>query len=389
MMFDIKKEAAAIYEKARDWRRTLHMHPEIAFQEYKTAELIEKVLTEAGIEHKRVANTGVLGILKGGKPGKTIALRADIDALPLTEEVDFPYKSRIPGAMHACGHDMHTAGLLGAATILAKHKDDVPGTVKFIFQPAEERPPGGAIEMIKGGVLEGVDMIFGLHVTNVLEAGQVKVNYGYSSANSDTCNITIIGKGGHGAHPQATKDAVLIGAQVVNALHTIVSRNIAALSNAVITVGAFNSGTINNIIAERAELKLTVRSLEAEVQQVLKDRITEVTEGICKAYGAEAIINYAYGYPATFNNETASDIAKAAALELVGEENTQVGTVASMGGEDFSYYAQKVPGSFFNIGSKPTEGEVYPGHNPKFFVNEEALKTGMAMMCRVVYEANK
>lgn len=391
-MLNIKNEVNELYPKVRDLRRKIHQNPELAFNEYKTASLAEEVLHEAGIEVVRLPNsTAVMGILKGGKPGKTIALRADMDALPLQEEVEWEGKSQIDGIMHACGHDMHTAILMGAATILGKFKNEVPGTIKFLFQPAEESPPGGAKPMVEAGVLKNpdVDMIFGLHVATNKEPGQVKVNYKYSSANSDRCNIKILGKGGHGAHPQSTVDAIVVASHVVVALQTIVSRNIAALDNAVVTVGSFHAGTVNNIIADTASLQLTVRSLTPEVRLLLEERIKKVTNSVCEAMGADCIVDYIYGYSSTPNTEAAADIVKQVAYNVVGEENTEINSIASMGGEDFSFFAMEVPGAFFNIGAKPDCEEVYPGHNPNFFVSEEALKTGIEMMLNIVFEANK
>ena len=391
-MFDIKKEVEALYPEIKALRRQIHMNPEIAYQEFKTSALVEQVLNEAGIEIvKYPDSTAVVGILRGGKPGKTIALRADMDALPLQEEVEWEGKSTVAGIMHACGHDMHTAGLMGVAKILSKHKEEIPGTVKFLFQPAEESPPGGAKGMVAAGALKNpdVDMVFGLHVGTDSTPGHVKVNYGYSSANSDRCNITIFGKGGHGAYPQTTVDSVVVASHVVVALQTIVSRNIAPLDNAVISVGSFHAGTVNNIIADSAKLQITVRSLDPEVRETLKARIQAVTEGICTAMGANCEVNYMYGYSSTLNTDSASDIVKAAALNVVGEDHMTINTTPSMGGEDFSYFAMEVPGGFFGIGAKPDREVIYPGHNPNFFVDEEALKTGMEMMVSIVFEANK
>ncbi|QOR35939.1 amidohydrolase [Clostridium sp. 'deep sea'] len=390
-MFNIKNDVNELYPKVKELRRQIHMNPEIAFKEFKTSALAEKVLVDAGIEVEKQANsTAVIGILRGGKPGKTIALRADMDALPLNEEVEWEGKSQVDGVMHACGHDMHTAILMGVASILGQHKEDVPGTVKFLFQPAEECPPGGAKPMIEAGALKNpdVDMVFGLHVTTRDEVGKVKVNYKYSSANSDRCNITIKGKGGHGAYPQGTVDAVVVASHVVVALQTIVSRNVAPLENGVISVGSIHSGTVNNIISETAKLQITCRSLTPEVRELLEDRIKSVTKGICDAMGATATVDYQYGYSSTPNDDNAADIVKAVALNVVGEENTIINSTPSMGGEDFSFFAMEVPGAFYNIGAKP-DGEPYPGHNPKFFVKEEALKTGMEMMLNIVFEANK
>jgi len=380
-MIDVKKISADMTSQVIAWRRQIHANPELAFQEHKTAALVESVLEKAGVEVVRFpGSTAVLGILKGGKPGKTIALRADMDALPLDELADVDHKSQTPGVMHACGHDVHTAILMGTATLLAAHKDEMPGTVKFFFQPAEECPPGGAIGMIENGVMDGVDHAFGLHVGNDYPAGTIGVTYGYSSANSDRADIKIIGKGGHGAQPQDTVDAVVVASHVVVALQTIVSRNIGALDSAVITVGTIHAGTVNNIIAETAGMKLTVRSLKPEVREKLRERIEGIVKGVTQAMNATYELEYSYGYPSLPNTEPVVDFVKEIAEQLLGSENVKVKNIPSMGGEDFAYFAEKAPSAFFRLGSRPKEETVYPGHNPRFTVDEACIETGLTMM---------
>jgi amidohydrolase len=388
-MFDIKWAVKDILPQVVKWRRHIHQNPELAFNEYKTAALVEQALQEAGVDYVRHKDsTAVVGTIVGGLPGKTIALRADMDALPLDELTEVPFKSETPGIMHACGHDVHTAILMGVATVLSKHRKHIPGTVKLFFQPAEEKPPGGALNMIEQGGMEGVEHVFGLHVGSDLPAGQVSLTRGYSSANSDLANIRIIGKGGHGAHPQSTVDAVMVGAHVVVALQTIVSRNVGPLDSAVISVGSISAGTINNIIAETADLKLTIRSLKPEIRELLKERIEGIVKGITQAMNATYEMDYVYGYPSLPNDEHMVELVKGIAETTVGAENVRVKDVPGMGGEDFAYFAQKVPGAFFSIGSRPAEN-AFPGHNPKFKVDEECIPVGLEMMINLALQATK
>ncbi len=388
-MFDAKKIAADMAPQVVEWRRQIHRNPELAFAEFKTAALVEEALKVAGVEYVRHKDsTAIVGTIKGGLPGKTIALRADMDALPLEELTDIPFKSEIPGAMHACGHDVHTAILMGVATALAKHRDSIPGTVKFFFQPAEEKPPGGALGMIEQGAMDGVAHAFGLHVGSDAPVGEVSLTKGYSSANSDVVNIRIIGKGGHGAYPQSTVDAVMVAAQVLVTLQTIVSRNVAPLDAAVISVGSFHAGTVNNIIAETADLKITVRSLKPEVRELLKERIEEITKGVTQAMKATYEMEYQYGYPSLPNDDKVVELVKGLAEAAVGAESVKVKDVPGMGGEDFSYFAQKAPSAFFSIGCKP-EKDAYPGHNPKFKVDEGCIPIGIEMMLRIAMEAGR
>lgn len=386
---NIKQLGLEVATEVIAWRRQIHQHPELAFKEFKTSALVESVLRECGVDVVRFpGSTAVVGVITGGRPGKTIALRADMDALPLQELALVEYKSQVQGVMHACGHDMHTAILMGAAKILAKHREQIPGTVKFFFQPAEECPPGGAIAMIENGVMEGIDEVYGLHVGTDAPAGTIGVTYGYSSANSDRADIKIIGHGGHGAQPQDTVDAVVVASHVVVALQTIVSRNIGALESGVITVGSIHAGTVNNIIADTAEMKLTVRSLRPEIREKLRERISAVTAGVCEALGAKCEIAYSYGYPSLPNDDKVVNYVKAIADEVVGPDNVRVRNIPSMGGEDFAYFAQKAPGAFFRLGARPKDEPVYPAHNPQFNIDEECVATGLEMFVKIALGQN-
>lgn len=389
-MFDVKASVTAVAPEVIAWRRQIHRQPEIGFEEHKTSALIESVLRDLGIKVVRYpSSTAVVGILKGGKPGRIIALRADIDALPLQELADLEFKSEVPGVMHACGHDVHTAVLMGAAKVLSTHQADLPGTIKFLFQPAEERFPGGALGMIENGALEGVERIFGLHVGNDVPTGTLGVNYGFSHANCDMADIKIIGKGGHGASPQTTVDAVVVGSHVVVALQTITSRNIGALDSAVVTVGSFQSGTIHNIIAETAELKLTIRSLKPETRTLIRERIEKIVKGVTDAMGATYEISYLHGYPSLDNNAEMVDLLKSVAQEVVGADKVETRTIPTMGGEDFAYFAQKVPGAFLRLGSRPSGEVTFGAHNPKFEVNEDCMAVGVEMMVSIALTATK
>ncbi len=369
-----------------EWRRQLHMHPEIANEEVQTSQLVASVLEQAGIEVTRYPeSTAVVGTLVGGRPGRTVALRADMDALPVQEESGLEFCSQIPGKMHACGHDMHVSILLGVASLLAAQREQVPGTVKFIFQPAEEGGYSGARPLVEAGVMEGVEKVFALHMQPELPTGQISFTPGYCTSNSDGAVVTVIGKGGHGAHPEGAIDAIVIAAEIVGALQTITSRNLAAQQAGVVTVGTFHAGTVRNIIAERAELQLSLRSLTKETQQLLKERIEQLVQGITAAYGATYKYDYLYGYPAVFNHEEAIAELMEAATPVIGQENIIVNPLASMVGEDFAYYAEKAPGVLFWLGARVPEGQpAYPLHNPKVQFNEDALRLGMEIMCNIV-----
>ncbi|HBK85345.1 MAG TPA: amidohydrolase, partial [Firmicutes bacterium] len=307
------------------------------------------------------------------------------DAIPIQENNDLDYQSEAPGVMHACGHDMHVSNLLGVACLLATNKDRVPGTVKFIFQPAEESGGSGGQYLVTAGVMDGIEKVFALHMQPELPTGQLIVTPGYCTSNSDSAVLTIHGKGGHGAHPEATIDAIVIGAQIVNALQTIVSRNVAAQQAGVVTIGTFHAGTVRNIISERAELQLSLRSLTKETQQLLKERIEQLAQGIAAAHGASCKFDYAYGYPSVFNHEDALQELLAAATPILGQDNVIVSPLASMVGEDFAYYAEKAPGVLFWLGARvPADEPAYPLHSPKARFNEACLKLGIEIMAGIV-----
>jgi amidohydrolase len=303
-------------------RRDIHQHPEPGFQEKRTSALIEQTLKRLGIETKRMCGTGVVGLLRGGKPGPTMLMRADMDALPVTEENDVPYRSRSNGFMHACGHDAHVAMGLTAAKLLAKRRASLAGCIKFMFQPAEEGP-GGAKPLIEAGILKRptVDMAFAMHVWNELPVGKIGVRPGPVFASADEWKVTIHGRGGHGAAPHQTIDPVVVAAHVVVALQTIVSRKVDPLKSAVVTVGKIQGGTRQNIIPDRAELFGTVRALEEGVRVLVKRELERVAKGVAASLGAKATLEYTFGYPATVNDGGATEIARLAAAEVVGGRN--------------------------------------------------------------------
>lgn len=314
----------------------------------------------------------MLGYLRGGE-GPTVAIRADFDALPIQDEKDVPYKSKVPGVMHACGHDAHTSGLLALAAVLAKHRDKIPGTIVFLFQHAEEETPGGAIQMVEDGALDGVDAIFGAHLWSMAPVGKVWISPGPIMANADDFTITIQGKGGHGAVPQETVDSIVIGAQIVNSLQTIASRNVDPLESVVVTVGTFHAGNNFNVIADTCRMTGTVRTFLPEIRDLAERRLTEIATGVAAMMGGTAKVEYGRGYPAVINHEREAELVRQAAIETVGETNVEP-LKPIMGGEDFSYYLQRVPGAFVFIGAgNPDVGACYPHHHPRFDIDERAM----------------
>lgn len=374
-------------EKMVKWRRHLHKHPELSFHEYETARYIEEILKSySELTIQKLTETSVVAVLKGAKPGKTIALRADIDALPITEEADVEFKSENPGVMHACGHDTHTAMLLGAVDTLVKMQDDLSGTVKFIFQHAEELPPGGAVELVRAGVMDDVDMVFGLHIFPMISTGMIGISPGAFSSASDIATLLIKGKGAHGSMPDLAVDPILIGSEIVVNLNHIISRNVSPLANSVISVGAFHSGTVANIIPDTAQLELTIRNNDPKVREFVKNRMEEVIAGVCKMYGAEYEFDYTYGYDAVINDEKAVELVKEAALKTVGEENFFLMS-PMMGGEDFSAYTQIRPGAFFVLGGgSADDGYRYINHHPKFKIDEDCFSSGAAMHVQLILD---
>ncbi|WNF37574.1 amidohydrolase [Bacillaceae bacterium IKA-2] len=362
------------YDEMISLRRHLHENPELSHQEVETPKLIAEFHRNLGHEVlENVGERGVVATLKGAKPGKTIALRADFDALPIEDQKDVPYKSKKTGVMHACGHDGHTASLLGLAKALNGMKDKLSGTIVFIHQHAEEEAPGGAVAMIKDGCLEGVDYIFGTHLWATEPTGKIQYKSGPIMAAADRFEITIKGQGGHGAKPHETKDSIVIGAQLVLALQQIVSRRINPMDAAVISIGSFEALNAFNVIADSAKIIGTARSFSEDVQVLLEKEIQRVVDGICLSGDVTGHLLYQRGYPALVNHhEEALQVALSAKEipEITEIENM----VAQMGGEDFSYYLHHVKGAFFFTGAKnPIWDHAYPHHHPKFDFDEKAM----------------
>jgi amidohydrolase len=369
-------------------RRDLHEHPELGFEEHRTSAMVAGRLREYGYEvHTGIGQTGVVGVLRGTAPGKTIMLRADMDGLPIDEENDVPYRSRTPVHMHACGHDGHVAMLLGAARVVASRKDEIRGTVCFLFQPAEEGK-GGAKAMVDDGVLErfGIERAYGLHLASSHPAGQVGVREGAFYASSDSIEITIEGKGGHGAAPHLSIDPVYVASQFVVAVQQIVSRNIDPIEPAVVTIGAFHGGTTHNVIPSRVQLMGTVRAFDAEVRAKMAERIERVLRGICESSGATYTFEYLWRYPVTSNDAEQTRYVRALAERVAGAEH--VAEVPKlMGAEDFSFFAERVPACFFTIGSNGGPDSAWPHHHARFDIDESALPTGVRMMIALALDA--
>jgi amidohydrolase len=362
------------------WRRFLHKYPELSFQEEKTAQFVYETLQTFGdLEISCPTNTSVMARLIGQQPGKVIALRADMDALSIEEENDFDFVSQNSGVMHACGHDGHTAMLLGAAKILTRLKDQIKGEVRFLFQHAEELPPGGAQEMVKAGVLEGVDMIIGCHLMSTLPLGKIGLSYGPMMAGADTFQITVVGKGGHASQPELTIDPIAIGTQIVTNLQHIVSRNLDAQETLVISVTQFHAGSAINVIPSRVSIGGSVRSFNLELREKIPTFIERIVKGITEAHGATYEFDYQFGYAPTINDEEITRLMDETVCELFSEESREI-IKPIMGSEDFSAYQKVVPGSYIQIGAGNEEkGIIYPHHHPKFTVDEQALQYGVKL----------
>ena len=368
------------YDEAVSIRRELHRYPEIGRQEKKTTEVIIGCLEKWGIAYERPIDTGVVATVKGAKEGLTTALRADIDALRMKELADVPFKSQNDGFMHACGHDIHTASLLGVAKIINENKDKLSGTVKFIFQ-SDEEGDGGAERLIAKGAISGVDRVFGLHVRPEMKTGTLAVKYGKFYAASDIFEIDVVGKGGHCAEPHKNIDAIVIGAQIITALQTLISRNVAPLDNAVLTIGTANGGTFRNTVAGKFSITGVTRSLGHEMRMYLRQRIKDTAEGIAKAMGGEAIVRIIESYPGIVNDDTSAGYIEKTAREYLGDENVSVLSDAFMTTEDFGYYLCEAPGCFYHIGCDSE----YPLHSDRFLPNEKAIETAMIMHLASVF----
>ena len=395
----IQQDILEIEGKLIEWRRDFHQNPELSNREFKTAEKIAKHLTDIGLQvETNIAKTGVVAILEGDQPGKVIAIRADIDGLPVTERNDLDFKSEVKttflntetGVMHACGHDTHIAILMATAEVLSKHKDKIKGSIKFIFQPAEEGPPpgeeGGAKLMIKEGVLENpkVDAIFGLHINSQTPVGTIKYKTGGIMASVERFVINVRGKQTHGSQPWSGVDPILISAKIIDGLQTIISRE-AELTNeaAVITVGKITSGTRFNIIPESSEMIGTVRTLDPKMREMIEKRMKDMVEGIAKAYGGEASIIFQNNTSITYNDEALTARILPSLQTVAGEENVII-MKATTGGEDFSFFQEKVPGVYFFLGGMTAGNtESFPHHTPDFMIDESGLLLGVKAFTQI------
>ena len=370
------------FETYRNVRHHLHANPELSYKEFKTSLFIQDHLQSLGIPFKVMAETGVVALIEGKKSSRVIALRADIDALPIQEENKTTYTSTVPGIMHACGHDVHTSILLGAAKILHETKQDWEGTVKLIFQPGEEKNPGGASILIKEGVLENPapTAIVGLHVHPILETGKLSFRSGKAMASADEIYVTVKGKGGHAATPHLTADTVLAASELVVALQKVVSRDKDPLSPSVLSMCAINGGFTTNVIPSEVKLMGTFRAMDESWRFNAHKRMQDVAEGIAKSSGAEIDFKIDVGYPTVYNDPVITERAKSIAVSTVGNNNVEEGELR-MGAEDFGYYSQKIAGCFFRLGTGNKQKNITSGvHTPTFDIDEDAIEIGMRMM---------
>ena len=385
---EINDKAENIHQDLVKWRRKIHQKPELGFQEYDTSDFIAEKLKKFEIEYERVCETGIVGLINGEKEGKTLAIRADIDGLALTEKNEVSYKSKNKGVMHACGHDGHTAILLGTAKVLSELQDQIKGNVKLIFQPAEEGP-GGAKPMVKAGVLKDpkVDYILGLHINPSIESGKIGLKSGRIQAAPDYFKIKIKGKGGHGARPQKAIDTITIGSQIVMGIQQIKSRETDTLKPLVISIGSFHAGEAFNAIPEQAVIEGTVRSFDNELRKKVKNRMKEIVENITKAYKADFEFEYSFEYPPAYNDPDLTNLMKEVVINNLGEENLYEIPAPSMGGDDFAYFSQEVSGSYMRLGTKnEKKGTVNPLHSQNFDLDEDILKQGVKLF---VHGTNK
>jgi amidohydrolase len=372
--------SAEVAERAIALRRDIHRHPELGFEEVRTSALIERELDALGIEHRRVATTGVVGVIRGALPGKTAALRADMDALPIVEQSGEACASEIAGKMHACGHDAHTAMLLGAARVLASRRATMAGTVVLLFQPAEEGP-GGAEPMIAAGVLDEpkVDAIAMLHVDPRLRTGAVGITPGPVNAAADELHLTVRGKGGHGGYPHLATDAIPATAAVVLALQTIASRETDPLAAIVVSLGTISGGYRNNVIADEVKLTGTIRTYDPAIRNGVEAKVRRIVEGVAAGYGCTATVEIVYGYPPVVNDPA---LARAFAAYLTAQTGIATEPLApTMGAEDFAYFAERVPAVVGRLGIRNEAlGSIHAGHSPQFRLDEGAIPTGIATL---------
>ena len=384
-------ELRALVEAQKDWmvdiRRRLHRIPERGFAEVKTQRVIMETLNALGIPYT-TERTWVVGVIEGGLPGEVVALRADMDALPLEEPEGLPFRSEHPGMMHACGHDAHMTMVLGAAKVLMGMRDRLPGTVKLLFQPAEETD-GGAEPMVQRGVMENphVDRVYGLHVQPYLPVGVIETRAGTLNASTDDVELTILGRSSHGAYPESGADAIVCAAQVITSLQTLVSRNVSPLASAVLSLGMISGGTAGNIICDRVTLRGTLRTANGEIRAMMKRRIGEVASGVAAAMGCTAEVRITSGYAALVNDEAEAGRVMRVGARLLGERNVVRKAAPSMGGEDFSFFCESVPGAFFHLGCVKKEDMPAPLlHSRDFHLDEDCLTVGAMLHVALVLD---
>jgi len=384
----INKRADQIENELTKWRRVLHKNPELGFKEYETSNYIVEKLDEFGIENKKICETGVIGLIKGKNNNKTVALRADIDALAIKEKNDVEFKSTNEGIMHACGHDGHTSILLGTAKVLSEMKNDLDGNVKLIFQPAEEGP-GGAKPMIENGVLENptVDYILGLHIYPGINSNMIGLKEGKMMAAPDYFKIKIKGEGTHGARPQDGIDPITIGSHLVIALNQIKARETDTFEPLVITCGSFHAGDAFNAIPDEATITGTVRTFDNKLRKHIKQRIEEITKNITAAFNADYEYEYIFEYPPVYNNPELTKLMEKVISDKIGKNYIFKIPEPSMGGEDFSYFTEKIPGTYMRLGTKnEKKGITKPLHSPYFNLDEAVLKQGVKVFANGVNE---
>lgn len=389
MNINLMNEAQELKDLLVALRRDFHENPELGFEEWRTSGKIKEFLTNEGIEYRETAKTGVCGIIKGtlkddSKKDRCIALRADIDGLPMDDKKTCSYSSKVKGRMHACGHDAHTTILLGAAKLLSRHRDKFSGTVKLLFEPAEETT-GGAPIMIEEGVLENprVEKIIGLHVEETLDAGEIMIKKGVVNAASNPFTIKIKGRGGHGAYPHMAVDPIVMASQVVLGLQTIVSREIKPVNPAVVTVGSINGGTAQNIIPDEVILKGVIRTMTLEDRAYAKERLREIATSICTAMRGECEIDIEESYPCLYNNSSVVDLVTEAAKEIIGSQNVKEQEAPKLGVESFAYFALERDSAFYFLGARNEERNIiYSAHNSRFDIDENLLPIGVSIQCK-------
>lgn len=378
----VSERARAVFERVVEQRRDFHRHPELAYEEVRTSGKVIDWLRELGFEMRTgVGKTGVIATLRGNKQGRTIALRADMDALPIQESTGHAFASEVPGKMHACGHDAHTAMLLGVATVLSELRDDLRGEVRFLFQPAEEGQ-GGALPLIEDGALDGVDLVLGQHMAPFQPSGTIGFSQGPAMAATDFFTLKLFGVGGHGAYPHLSVDTIPVAALVVTGLQSIVSRTVDPLAAAVVTVGTIRGGFRSNVIAPEVEMTGTVRTFDPALRKAMPERIERIVRGVCEGHGARYHLDYTMNYPPVINTVEGTRLIHEVARTALGESRVRQ-VPPSMGGEDFAYYLEKVPGCFYWLGCEPKGVTVAPMlHSPDFDLDEASLLTGVEVMAR-------